>query len=78
MHRSIDRILTTHAGSLIRPPRIIDAMRKAAVGVPHDDESFRTDLAQAVSDVAKRQAEIGIDVPSDGEFGKRGWIQYVT
>src|SRR5262245_9291240 len=78
MHRSTDRILTTHAGSLIRPPKIINAMRKAAVGIHHDDEIFRHDLSEAVVDVVKRQAEIGIDVPSDGEFGKRGWIQYIT
>src|SRR5262245_3494181 len=78
MHRSTDHILTTHAGSLIRPPKIMDAMRKAAIGAPYDDDSFRSDLAEAVAAVVKRQAEIGIDVPSDGEFGKRGWIQYVT
>jgi 5-methyltetrahydropteroyltriglutamate--homocysteine methyltransferase len=53
-------------------------MRKAAVGVPHDDATFRTDLAEAVTEVVKHQTEVGIDVPSDGEFGKRGWIQYVT
>ena len=78
MYRSTDRILTTHAGSLIRPTKIIDAMRKAAVGLPHDDDTFRDNLTKAVADVVRRQAEIGIDVPSDGEFGKRGWIQYVT
>ena len=78
MERSTHRILTTHVGSLVRTPQIIEAMSKASVGIPYDDATFRDHLRKAVADVVRRQAEVGIDIPSDGEFGKRGWFHYVT
>ena len=78
MERSTHRILTTHVGSLVRTPEIIEAMSKASVGIPYDDATFRDHLRKAVADVVRRQAEVGIDIPSDGEFGKRGWFHYVT
>ncbi|MBV9581771.1 MAG: hypothetical protein JO057_24590, partial [Chloroflexi bacterium] len=72
------RILTTHVGSLIRPPTVIERMRAYEAGEPVDDASFERELSNAVRDVVRKQAEIGIDLPSDGEFGKRGWTQYVS
>jgi 5-methyltetrahydropteroyltriglutamate--homocysteine methyltransferase len=77
MKRSNDRILTTHVGSLIRPPEIIDAMRKATAHLDFDDEDYRNNLTKAVKEIVRKQAKVGLDVPSDGEFGKRGWIRYV-
>ena len=71
------QIRTTHVGSLIRTPLIIEAMRASEAGDPVDDAAFETELQHAVKDVVKKQVETGIDVPSDGEFGKRGWTQYV-
>jgi 5-methyltetrahydropteroyltriglutamate--homocysteine methyltransferase len=53
-------------------------MRAAEAGEPVDDALFQTELTRAVREVVERQVRVGIDVPSDGEFGKRGWTQYVT
>jgi 5-methyltetrahydropteroyltriglutamate--homocysteine methyltransferase len=75
---SEQRILTTHVGSLVRPPAIIERMRAYEAGEPVDDAAFERELTGAVKDVVRKQADVGIDVPSDGEFGKRGWTQYVS
>jgi 5-methyltetrahydropteroyltriglutamate--homocysteine methyltransferase len=72
------RIRTTHVGSLIRPPLIIERMRAAEAGEPVDEAAFEAELTTAVRRVVQQQADIGLDVPSDGEFGKRGWTQYVA
>lgn len=72
-----DRILTTHAGSLIRPSEVIEVMRAIEHGRPYDEQGFDRLLTAAVADVVRAQATVGIDIPSDGEFGKHGWIRYV-
>jgi 5-methyltetrahydropteroyltriglutamate--homocysteine methyltransferase len=65
MKRSTDRILTTHVGSLPRPD---DLMALYAANAP--DEKLQTRLRAAVGDIVRRQAETGIDVVNDGEYGK--------
>jgi len=78
MKRSSDRILTTHVGSLIRPPALQEFLRAKQAGKPYDQDAYQTCLAHSVSDVVHKQAETGIDVVSDGEFGKSiSWSQYV-
>lgn len=70
------RILTSHVGSLVRPPQFTELLKARDAGrpVPEFDEV----LSQAVRDVVRRQVEAGIDIVSDGEFGKGiGWEQYV-
>ncbi|MBV9603252.1 MAG: epoxyalkane--coenzyme M transferase, partial [Chloroflexi bacterium] len=60
MKRSTDRILTTHAGSMIRPPEVL------ALG-PDVDQADQTEtLRKAVAEVVRKQAELGVDVVSDG------------
>ncbi len=79
MKRSTDRILTTHVGSLIRPPALQDIMRAKQAGGPYDQTAYEACLKNAVADVVHRQAEVGLDVISDGEFGKAiSWNQYVV
>ena len=78
MKHSTDRILTTHVGSLIRPPGLQEFLRAKQGGKPHDEKAFRKCLADSVAEVVCRQADTGINVPSDGEFGKSiSWSQYV-
>jgi 5-methyltetrahydropteroyltriglutamate--homocysteine methyltransferase len=78
MKRSSDRILTTHVGSLIRPPALQEFLRSKQSGKAYDENGYRQCLADSVAEVVRRQAETGIDVPSDGEFGKSiSWSQYV-
>ncbi|MEN3306087.1 MAG: 5-methyltetrahydropteroyltriglutamate--homocysteine methyltransferase [Micromonosporaceae bacterium] len=69
MRRSSDRILTSHAGSLPRPPDLIDFNRAHIVGESTDEEAFENRLRDAVADVVRRQRDTGIDLPNDGEYG---------
>jgi 5-methyltetrahydropteroyltriglutamate--homocysteine methyltransferase len=78
MKRSVDRILTTHVGSLIRPQPLQEFLRAKQAGKPFDLQAYDHCLTGSVADVVRRQAEAGIDVISDGEFGKSiSWSQYV-
>jgi 5-methyltetrahydropteroyltriglutamate--homocysteine methyltransferase len=79
MKTSTDRILTTHVGSLIRPQALQDIMRAKQGGEDFDQAAYAACLKQSVADVVRRQAEIGVDVVSDGEYGKAiSWNQYVV
>jgi 5-methyltetrahydropteroyltriglutamate--homocysteine methyltransferase len=78
MKRSVDRILTTHVGSLIRPQPLQEFLRAKQASKPFDLQTYDHCLTRSVADVVRRQAEAGIDVISDGEFGKSiSWSQYV-
>jgi 5-methyltetrahydropteroyltriglutamate--homocysteine methyltransferase len=77
MKRSTDRILTSHVGSLIRPPALIEFLRAQQERRPVDEAAFAACLTQSVADIVRQQAEAGIDVVDDGEFGKTiSWSQY--
>jgi 5-methyltetrahydropteroyltriglutamate--homocysteine methyltransferase len=84
MRDSRDRILTSHAGSLPRPDGLIEANRARESGQAADEPAFQAQLRSAVAGVVRRQRELGIDVPNDGEFGKamghkinyRAWWSY--
>ncbi len=78
MKRSTDRILTTHVGSLIRPPALQEFLRAKQAGKPYDHAAYAACLKDSVAEVVRKQAEVGVDVVSDGEFGKSiSWSQYV-
>ena len=77
MKRSTDRILTTHVGSLIRPAALREFLAAKEAGQPFDQAAYAKCLKDSVADVVRQQAEIGLDVISDGEFGKAiSWAQY--
>jgi len=69
MRISTDHILTSHVGSLPRPDELIAANRARETGAT-DARAFQKTLRAAVGDVVRRQHELGINVPGDGEFGK--------
>src|SRR4051812_28263236 len=77
MKRSTDRILTTHTGSLPRPPELIELIRKRELGEPVDEANFEATVKQAVHDVVRKQIDAGIDSISDGEEGKPIYATYV-
>jgi 5-methyltetrahydropteroyltriglutamate--homocysteine methyltransferase len=78
MKKSTDRILTTHVGSLIRPQALQDHMRARQAGKGFDQKAYDACLTESVAEVVAQQAKAGIDVISDGEFGKAiSWSQYV-
>jgi 5-methyltetrahydropteroyltriglutamate--homocysteine methyltransferase len=70
MRASTDRILTTHAGSLSRPADLIAMSRARVTGESKDDAAYAQCLSAAVADVVRKQRELDIDIPDDGEFGK--------
>ena len=70
MRRGADRILTSHVGSLPRPDALIAANRAREAGETQDEAEFQQMLGESVTDIVRRQRDIGIDVPNDGEFGK--------
>jgi 5-methyltetrahydropteroyltriglutamate--homocysteine methyltransferase len=69
MKRSEHRILTTHVGSLVRSPEL-----KALARSGEDDPDV---VRKATAEVVRKQAAIGLDIISDGEFGKSSWSNYV-
>src|SRR5262245_52416114 len=73
----MDRILSTHAGSIIRPQALLDFSAQTERGEEIDEAAYTTALQEAVNDVVRKQAEIGIDVVDDGEMGKSSWITYL-
>src|SRR5438105_2961649 len=70
MRTSRDQILTSHVGSLPRPDELIAANRAREAGETGDEAGFQQMLRASVADVVRRQRDLGIDVPNDGEFGK--------
>jgi 5-methyltetrahydropteroyltriglutamate--homocysteine methyltransferase len=74
--RSTDRILTTHTGSLPRPPDLAAALL-GSDGSLSDRERLREMARAAVREAVQRQVAAGIDVVSDGEMGKPGFAHYV-
>jgi 5-methyltetrahydropteroyltriglutamate--homocysteine methyltransferase len=77
MKRSSDRILTTHVGSLIRPAVLQEFLRARQSGKPYDETAYQKCLTDSVAEVVSQQAKTGVDVISDGEFGKSiSWSQY--
>ena len=57
MKRSTDRILTTHAGSLVRPLEVIEFMKAVEQGLMMDERAFANVLRGAVAEVVRKQAE---------------------
>ncbi|HEX4035394.1 MAG TPA: cobalamin-independent methionine synthase II family protein [Solirubrobacteraceae bacterium] len=70
-------IRTTHVGSLIRPDDVVAAMRRVANGETIEPGDLAPLLERGVHEVVARQKQAGIDIVSDGEFGKIGWNFYV-
>ena len=71
------RILTTHAGSLIRPPEVLEYLGKIASGQPYDEAAYAESLRRSVSEIVRHQLDVGLDIVDDGELGKASWITYL-
>ncbi len=67
--QSEGRILTTHVGSLEIPDEVLEALKE-------DPSADSQVLRDAVIGIVKQQAEAGIDIVDDGEFGKAFWNLY--
>jgi 5-methyltetrahydropteroyltriglutamate--homocysteine methyltransferase len=75
--RSTERILTTHVGSLVRPPDVVALTRGRELGKPYSDAE-RATLDRTVAGAVRTQAEVGIDIPSDGEYSKSSFSGYAN
>src|SRR3954452_1888896 len=81
MKRSVDRMLTSHVGSLPRPPELLEAV--AALGSAENGKAndaqhaYERVLRKDVAELVRRQAKVGIDIVSDGELGKASWATYI-
>ncbi len=76
MKTSIDRILTTHVGSLPRPPDLTELLALEDQGEPVDASEMQTRVAAAVAETVESQVGLGVDVVSDGEMGKMSYHIY--
>ena len=73
----MSRILTTHTGSLLRPAELMPFLLAAERDEPYDVDEFNRVLRGAVKDVVRKQAEAGIDIVNDGEYGRISWLTYL-
>jgi 5-methyltetrahydropteroyltriglutamate--homocysteine methyltransferase len=76
MKRSVDRILTTHVGSLVRPLELVELSSRARKD-PEARPEYESYLHTAVENVVRKQVSIGIDIVNDGEYGKANWSNYI-
>jgi 5-methyltetrahydropteroyltriglutamate--homocysteine methyltransferase len=76
MKTSTERILTTHVGSIPRPESIRALLRARLAGQTIDESELAARAAEGVSAVVRRQAEVGLDVVSDGEMSKTSFLAY--
>lgn len=77
MKHSSQRILTTHVGSLTRPPKLLEIIIDKVAGNPVDDAAFEQMVSSSINEVVRKQAEVGIDIPSDGEYSKSNFNGYI-
>ena len=78
MKRSDERILTTHVGSLPRPPDLLGLITARERGESVDQTRFAARVKSAVAEAVAKQAAAGIDIVNDGEMGRFGFIPYVN
>jgi 5-methyltetrahydropteroyltriglutamate--homocysteine methyltransferase len=77
MKRSIDRILTSHAGSLPRPDDLNQMNRDKMAGKPIDEAARTARIRESVPEVVRKQVECRVDVVNDGEYGKVNFLNYI-
>ena len=78
METSRERILTTHVGSLPRPPELRQLLVSKDQGETYDKAELERLVRQAVIDIVRRQAAVGVDIVNDGEMSKPGYSTYIA
>src|SRR4051794_15176640 len=77
MKSSLNRILTSHVGSLPRPDGVLRLIFPKETGQAYDRDAHALGMRDAVTDIVRRQTAIGIDIVNDGEQTKSNFIAYV-
>ena len=77
MKHSTDRILTTHVGSMPRPPELRAMLDAKQAQEPYDEADLAALVTDSVAGIVRQQAEVGLDIINDGEQYKTGWSGYI-
>ena len=77
MRRSKDRILTTHTGSLPRPPELTHLYVRRAQGESVDPAELERLGQDALHGVVRKQAAAGVDIPNNGEQQREGFFLHI-
>ena len=62
----MNKILTSHVGSLPRSQEVVDFIFAREKGNDFDQGAFDECMTQSVSETVRRQKEVGVDIVSDG------------
>jgi len=77
MKTSVDRILTTHVGSLPRPQNVVDYLFAEDQGKDFDRAGYDQTMREEVASIAKKQTTAQVDIISDGEMSKISYATYI-
>jgi 5-methyltetrahydropteroyltriglutamate--homocysteine methyltransferase len=77
MHKSVDRILITHVGSLPRGEELGELLIEREAGRDVDNDKLADLIDKRVAYVLEKQRETGVEVANDGEQGRVGFQTYV-
>lgn len=77
MKTSVDRILTTHVGSLPRPKDVLEYLFAQDRGEPYDPQGFEDTMLRGVQEAVRHQREAGLDILNDGETSKISYATYI-
>src|SRR5439155_9838928 len=77
MRRSEERILTTHTGSLPRPPELTRLYVRRARGEQVDSAELDKLGRTALDWVVRKQAEAGTDIGNNGEQQREGFFLHI-
>jgi 5-methyltetrahydropteroyltriglutamate--homocysteine methyltransferase len=77
MKRSTQRILTTHTGSLPRPPQVVELLLAEQKNPGATTAELAVAVRAAVADVVGKQVASGIDIINDGEQGRTDYTTHV-
>jgi 5-methyltetrahydropteroyltriglutamate--homocysteine methyltransferase len=78
LKHSVERILTTHVGSLPRPADLLAMNDAKAAGRAVDPAAWSARVKSAIGEVVRLQREAGVDIVNDGELSKSSWSSYVN
>jgi 5-methyltetrahydropteroyltriglutamate--homocysteine methyltransferase len=76
MKTSSKRILTTHTGSLPRPPDLVALLNSKELAETYERDAFDARVRRAISEIVRQQADVGVDIVDDGEHSKVNWMAY--
>jgi 5-methyltetrahydropteroyltriglutamate--homocysteine methyltransferase len=77
MRRSEERILTTHTGSLPRPPELTRLFVRRARGESVDAPELEKLGRTALRGIVRKQAEAGVDIGNNGEQQREGFFLHI-